>query len=434
MPIFKSSSLSPRPVYTFFSSVFLLLLLNILVKPLWIFAIDRQVQNVVGLETYGSYFALLNISIVFNFLLDLGITNYYNTKAAAQTHFDTHQFLETGLLKFYLGISYAIILTAIGYFSGIANIQLLVLLAMMQFLYSMFVFLRGQVTALQLFSTDAWLSIIDKSIMILCCGVLLYRPGAFGSITILRFVWLQVIATFIAILVAGYIVMMHGSISTIKIKLPFTILRSAWPYGAIMLVMSAINRQDAFLLERLHPHGDYEAGVYASAYRLLDAANVAGYLVSGFLLSYISRNWKNDPQLSKVISLCRNLLIVLAIGMISVTCIFAVPLQRILYHTENLYQVSIIQLCIPSLIGYYLVQIYGTVLTASGNIRLFLKLSIPFMVVNLSLNIFLVPKYGATACCYIAIVTQLLYGMILWRVARKKIYARVVTEAIPNFK
>ena len=44
----------------FVGSLLLLILLNVLVKPLWIFGIDRQVQNITGYAAYGGYFALLN--------------------------------------------------------------------------------------------------------------------------------------------------------------------------------------------------------------------------------------------------------------------------------------------------------------------------------------------------------------------------------------
>lgn len=61
-----------------------MLLLNLLVKPLWIFVIDRNVQLTVGHEDYGLYGALVSISIIFNILLDLGITNYNNKTLAAE--------------------------------------------------------------------------------------------------------------------------------------------------------------------------------------------------------------------------------------------------------------------------------------------------------------------------------------------------------------
>jgi O-antigen/teichoic acid export membrane protein len=47
-----------------------------LIKPIAIFGIDAQVQNVVGLDQYGLYFSLLSLSLILNILMDLGINNY----------------------------------------------------------------------------------------------------------------------------------------------------------------------------------------------------------------------------------------------------------------------------------------------------------------------------------------------------------------------
>src|ERR1051325_9325696 len=68
----------------FYSSLLLLIILNAIIKPFWIFGIDRQVQNITGVAEYGSYFALLNLSIVFGFLLDWGLTNFINRELAAR--------------------------------------------------------------------------------------------------------------------------------------------------------------------------------------------------------------------------------------------------------------------------------------------------------------------------------------------------------------
>ena len=52
----------------FLTNLGLMLFLNLLIKPVWIFAIDRNVQNVVGAMDYGFYFDLLNFSFLFNIL------------------------------------------------------------------------------------------------------------------------------------------------------------------------------------------------------------------------------------------------------------------------------------------------------------------------------------------------------------------------------
>ena len=415
----------------FFSSLSLLLLLNILVKPLWIFAIDRQVQNIVGLDNYGKYFALFNFTIVFNFLLDLGITTYYNQRTASGNT-DHEHFSQAASLKLVLGIVYAIIIGLAAWIAGVDNLQWLTLLAIIQFLFSAFLFLRSHITAAQLFTTDAWLSVTDKSIMIICCGVMIYKPDTFGPITITRFMLLQIFSILISIILALIIIVVRARVRTpIKFKVNFSIFKHSWPFGLIVLLMSAINRQDAFLLERLHTNGDHEAGVYASAYRLLDAANMVCYLVAAFLLPYVARNW-NKGEVKRVVALSRNLLLVMATGVIAFVLIYAWPLQKLLYHNADPYQVMIIRLCIPALIGYALVQVYGTVLTASGSIKLFLQLSIPFFILNLILNIFLVPQYGAKACCIIAIITQVGYGITIMLIAGQK-SNREVTSTMTNF-
>jgi hypothetical protein len=50
----------------FLSNLILLVFLNLLVKPFWIF-VEINVQNATGTEQYGMYFALLNLSLIINF-------------------------------------------------------------------------------------------------------------------------------------------------------------------------------------------------------------------------------------------------------------------------------------------------------------------------------------------------------------------------------
>ena len=56
----------------FFSNLFLTLFLNLLIKPIAIFAIDATVQNRVGQEEYGLYFTLLNLTVIFNIFFTTG--------------------------------------------------------------------------------------------------------------------------------------------------------------------------------------------------------------------------------------------------------------------------------------------------------------------------------------------------------------------------
>ena len=68
----------------FAGNLLLLIFANVLVKPFWIFGIDRVVQNKVGPAEYGTYFALFNFSFLFGIVLDFGLNNFNNR--APPTH------------------------------------------------------------------------------------------------------------------------------------------------------------------------------------------------------------------------------------------------------------------------------------------------------------------------------------------------------------
>jgi O-antigen/teichoic acid export membrane protein len=175
--------------------------------------------------------------------------------------------------------------------------------------------------------------------------------------------------------------------------------------------MSVHNRLDGFLLERIHNNGAYEAGIYSQAYRLLDAANMIGYLVASFLLPYIAKQWSEKKEMQTVILSSRHFLLMFSV-MIITTIFFLAPwVQQNLYHHHDAKATEILQWSIPALIGYSFVQIYGTVMTATGEARSFCYITLLAVVINISLNLLLIPSLGAKGCSIAAIVSQWLCGI-----------------------
>lgn len=110
-----------------------LVALNVIIKPVWIFGIDRQLQNTIGHETYGSYFSILNLSIVLSFIMDAGITNRLNRQLASGKTADIKKMLS---LKCLLSIVYLIIIYAVCLLSGIKKIDIVLLVCGIQILTS----------------------------------------------------------------------------------------------------------------------------------------------------------------------------------------------------------------------------------------------------------------------------------------------------------
>jgi len=411
----------------FYSSLGLLVLLNAIIKPLWIFAIDRQVQNVVGTENYGVYFSLLSLSVVLSFLADWGFTPFFNQRLAADRSFFEKLSGNFLLWKLLFALLYCIILFTAGFISGIKRWDILIYVTLIQVFTSLFVFFRSVITANQWFRADAWLSITDKTLMIIGCGTLLYFPALVGNMDLDRFLLLQTVFLGSSTIIA-FLFLVKKEIKFIPQSnwLPsWQIIRQALPFGMVYLLMSTHSRIDAFLLERIHTNGAYESGIYAGAFRLLDASNMCGYLVASFMLPYIARRWSNQTEINSVILRCRHFLMMVAIGVIA-TGVFLGPwIQRVLYHHNDEYAVEVLRYCLVAMAGYSLVHIYGTALTATGRVMEFSIIVLISVLINSTLNLLLIPGYGAKGSCLAALSSQLFCGIATMLYARQKIHTAV---------
>jgi len=67
--------------------------------------------------------------------------------------------------------------------------------------------------------------------------------------------------------------------------------------------------------------------------------------------------------------------------------------------------------CLPVLIGYSFVQVYGTVMTATGCVVAFCYLNLGAVLINITLNLILIPPYGAFGCCISALCSQVFLAL-----------------------
>lgn len=400
----------------FFKGLSWLLTLNLLIKPVWLFVIDRQVQNIVGHQVYGTYFALFNFTYVLLFIADAGLSNMITQRVAANEKINTQQLLR---LKLRLLVLYALTCALVALLTGISQWHILVYLVVIQGFSSLFVFLRSLLVARQFFRTDAFFSVFDKFLLLALCVGPVY--GLFRPMTIILFLQLQAVSLFAALITLMLLLIKRkvftaGNVATTKAI-------AAWvaPFVLIVLLMSAHNRLDAFLLERMHPDGARQAGIYASAYRLLDAGNMLGYLTASFLVPFLSRHRQQREVVQQVLLLCRHGLLFFAAGVVAFVFVFAPWLQQVLYHASGAFSTKVLRLCLTALPAYYLIHVYGSALTATGNFQSFIRILLLAVAVNVLLNLWLIPMQGAVGCCAAALVTQYGCGILLWAASSRKL-------------
>lgn len=407
----------------FITNLILLITLNLLVKPFWIFGIDMEVQNQVGAENYGFYLSLFNFSLILNVLLDVGITNYNNRKISRYQQLLPKFLSNIVAIKFLLAIFYAVFALTLAFIIGydFRQFHLLLFLILNQFLISFTLYLRSNLSAMQFFRLDSFLSVLDKSVMILLTAILLYGNLFDEPFRIEWFVYTQSIAYLCTSLIVLTIVFRKAGCQRIRFNSSYLrlILKDSWPYALLVLQMGTYSWGGVVLLERLIPDGQEQAGIYAQGNRILDAISQFGYLFAGLLLPMFSRMIKKNESVDQLLKLSAVLLLVPAIILAVASWSFNQDIISFLYDEKHPESPLIFSLLMSSFLGIGTVYIFGSLLTANGSIFLLNKIAFLGVVVNISLNVALIPAYQAVGTAIATVTTQLIVAAAHLIAARK---------------
>ena len=398
----------------FFSGLFITLLLNILIKPLALFGIDAVVQNKVGPYDYGTYFSLLNLSILFNIVLDIGINNYTTKKVAQDPQKAADYFGKVMVLRFVLFIVYTFFTLSIGYVIGYGEKQFLMLAFLMfnQLLIMIIQFSRSYFSGFHLFKTDAIISVLDKSLLILLCGFVLYAPIINESFEIFWFIGVQTICYLITVMVALFLLLRKINAKDFFLDLPFSfdLIKKSVPYAVLILLMILYTRSDSVILERIHPDGQFQTGIYAQGFRLLDALYMFGMVFVGVLYPMFSRQIKKAKhEVFPLLNTAGNLLMGGSIFVVIILLFNAESILGLIYD-QNIHKAALsFRWLMIGFIGISLNFIFGTLLTANGNLKQLCFISIVAIIINITLNLSLTPRLGAEGAAITMLITQ---GMV----------------------
>ncbi len=399
----------------FVINLIFLLFLNLLVKPFWIFGVERSVQNIVGASEFGFYFSLLNFSLILNIILDFGITNFNNRNIAQNHNILSKHVSNIVALKFLLAIVYAVLSLSIAFIIGYDQRQLTVLgiLIFNQFLLSMVLYLRSNISGLQLFKTDSMVSVLDRLLMIVICAVLIWGNVTDKTMKIEWFVLAQTGAYLLTALTAFFIVISKASFFKLNFDFKFfrVFLKQSYPYALLILLMAFYNRIDSVMLERLLIDGKEQAGIYAQAYRILEAASMFGYLFGVLLLPMFARMIKKKESIEDLSKLSYSLIIVPAIIVIGICVFYSKDIMGLMYWEHVAISSKVLSILMIGFAGICTTYIYGTLLTANGSLKYLNIMAFCGMILNVVLNFILIPKYQVMGAAISSMITQILTGL-----------------------
>jgi len=410
----------------FFGNLSLLIVLNVLIKPFWLFGIDRTVQNTVGAEAYGTYFALFNLTLLFNIILELGINNF-NNRAIAQNPDNIQHYLPNLLsVKSIVSIIYAVLLFCVGIYLGYEGeeLKLLALCVLNLIAISFVLYLRSNISGLQFFRVDSFFSVADKSLMILLVGALLWVFPLKGGFTLDAFVIAQIVANIVVAVAAFIFVKQHVKQLNwnINYSLILSLLKKAAPFALIGFLMAVYYRIDGVMLERmLGEEGPKQNGMYAAGFRILDAANMFAFLFATILLPLFSKMIAQKESVQALLKLSTNLVLVLVLTMSFSIWAFSQPIMDLLYTESDANYGLLLKILIVTSIPIAMVYVYGALLAANHNLKHINIMAGFGVVINIGLNLFLIPQYQALGAAIATLSTQIVVAVFYMMLTFKKL-------------
>lgn len=421
---------------SFFKNQLWLQALNWLIKPLWIFAIERTVQLKLGDEWYGKYFVVFNLGLLFAVLLDAGLNNYISREISAAGRLVHKKRILS--LRLILGLLYLILVFAAGWNQNL-DMKLLALVALNQILASFSLMFRAVLQGRHRFVADSILSVLDRFIaLILCSGFLYFYENQFiAEQGITLFLIAQTCGYFLAVILGLILVKRTdnaepptdytASLSLENETLKNWIQKVGW-FAVMAFAMSVFTRVDALMIRQysvdglttyLKPisEGYYQAGIYAQSYRLLDAALIFSTLLSTQLLPMFTRKIANNENVKGILKIATLVVLLIGITASLVAILGGTFILNFIYKSgysnpaELAYASKIFGILMTSFLPMAVIHVFGTFVTALGQMKWLAFMAIGCMVLNIMINFVLIPQLGALGAAWGCLATQCVFAL-----------------------
>ncbi len=198
------------------------------------------------------------------------------------------------------------------------------------------------------------------------------------------------------------------------------IIRQSMPYALLILLMTFYYRSDSVMLEKMLVDGRVQAGYYAQAYRFFEAGNMVAYLFSVLLLPIFSKMIKARESLVDLVDISFKMMFSGALILCVLCFQFGDEIMSWRYHdlsSQSSQLFSVLMFCFVCISSTY---VFGTLLTANGDLKLLNILAGMAVLVNIGLNLLLIPKWQALGSAVASLITQLIVSITQIIVSKKR--------------
>lgn len=348
-------------------------------------------------------------------MADWGI-NYYTTRTLASTpEVLKTQFPNLLSFKLLLTIGFPFVLGALGWLVGYRQeaLHFLMVLGLVHGGTQLMGFFRANIQAMQRFRLDAYLSVLERLLLLVLVGILYYT-----GLTIESFIYARLGAVMLtALIFYGIVIRLYGWLAP-KFDGPVVkqIVRHSIGLALVTILASVHDKVDQVMIERIYSRT--EAALYTAAYRWVDATSMFLWTVLPIFYARFAFYIQDYQEQTRLLSFGQA---ISAIPLIFV-CVFVFFFGEQLFfqfEQSTAQELATMTACLKvlfiAMLFNAMFSVFSTILTSTHHERFVNRITIFVILLNVGLNAWLIPTHGAVASAWTTVISYLLMDLaFMW--------------------
>jgi O-antigen/teichoic acid export membrane protein len=276
--------------------------------------------------------------------------------------------------------------------------------------------IRGVLQGLERFGWDSFVVVADRAILLVFGVIALAAGGGLRSLAIAF-----VLARATALALSGW--MTHARLGGIGLRFDRTIWRelqtTALPLGFFLVVLNLYAYVDGVMLGVMRT--DVETGLYTAAYRVYEGLSYAPSVIAAVLAPRLSALYGGERadraahRRLALLGLAGSTALALVFGVIAYR--FATPLMTLLFGEDFAPAAAPFRILCLGLGFVFAIWVLHAIAISVNRERLLLTTGIVGLVVNVGLNLYLIPHNGASGAALATVAGEgvslvvLVYGL-----------------------
>lgn len=397
-----------------------LLFFSTVLSYILVFFATLYTARYLGAEGFGVLSFALAFSSIFVVFMDLGLSTLTVREVARENSLANKYVGNISVIKFVLSIItflfVVLFVNLVGYSQQVSNVVYIITLSTIIGSYNTMFYSIFQ--AYENMEYQSFGIIMNSSFMLLIIFLII-----FYELDILAFAFAYIAVNMIILLYCVVIYVLKFSLPKIEIDRSFwkPTIMAALPLSLTILFSTIAFKVDSVLLSMII--GNLAVGYYTAPYKIIEALIFVPSVLSMVIYPVMAKFHVSSRQ-SLINSYKKSIKFLIILGLPLTVGIFSLADQIIIlfYGIEFSPSIPALQILIWEIPLVFLTYTFGTFLVSINKQNLSLKITFICMVVNIVLNLLLIPKFSFLAASFVTVLSELVAFVLCFSYLSKLIF------------